>query len=1118
MATITEQTLERIRQLQGVAQGADVDQLQKIKQAIARTKANRTIAMQIEQLEPGRGEELLGDTGRTAMNALGAVGHFLDTPGRELIRRPIAKGMEYFGAIPEGTSQSKSISSSEIMRAAGMPDNFMTSILGFTGDVVSDPLIYLKAPIALSKLASKFGSIANVPLTKVGAEAIGKRATEYFKAAGNKGYTSAFNKAKGEFEEAARSQIIDPKFIEKGGIKVGIPFTSIERTLIPGSSFKRANSVIRSAMDQNAIGKHILPVFDDIALKASSIFKKAGVYDVDTQVAMQKYDQDLALSQVATKEFMTQTVGPWWDTGWMKAGKNKKNMGAIRDAIENLRSADDKVSTAFDFLPTATRSLKNLSEAKSDVGKITKFFDEMITNPTGDHAMRFKEGLKNSDFVGDDGFRTAAESAKQIQVAFSDKWNQMAEVLGKDAAPKFWAAYMPLVMKLGKNKRAMAGNVNAQTVSGMITGVGKAGRQFETYHDAVDFIHTVAKEQGIENVGRYLEVVDDPAQLISSSLLAADRAIALKKYSNHMVELAQRTVIPGRGKFAGIAFKVKNADQLPNPHEGLVKMTDEMRELHYGGRGGGQTNPALAAAKTPQQSDAIARRLMEEGEKLQTPGSDFIPKTVNVLETIDLPDGQYFGRREIVEGLNSLAPLDGSGKFRSEVAGWFQNLTNNFKRGVTQGFASFHIRNAYSDTIRQLEDDLVGSIKNGGERQVQALLIMGNKKGTFKTAAGAEISFDEIRELFKANLQGFKVGRGDYTQSFLNEMRQSHGSLKHMAAKYMGFMERSGVAVENHGKMLGYLNAIDRGLDPSTDAVSRVFRTHFNYGWITEADKQIKKVIPFWIWQKKAAQHIFTQMIENPGSQSTILRGLQGLETELPRGLGINPLTEAQRSVLPEFLQEGPVIPFWADSEVSGDIGLASGLDITQGELSKLAMFNAPSFSDFKRQMAQFASMMNPAIKIPAELLAGQDFFFGTPIDDLSRTTAEGEKKYQFRQNVTAPFSEKRLNALEDPVSRRFIEFAALLASTIPGLSGTAALGRIISEKRRVEGLYEAAKQRDIGKTIGAGANLLAGVRVRPQNIQNLTIQRTAGGASAKNEQLRQKLYELRRAAAGTQQ
>lgn len=128
------------------------------------------------------------------------------------------------------------------------------------------------------------------------------------------------------------------------------------------------------------------------------------------------------------------------------------------------------------------------------------------------------------------------------------------------------------------------------------------------------------------------------------------------------------------------------------------------------------------------------------------------------------------------------------------------------------------------------------------------------------------------------------------------------------------------------------------------DAMSTVYRYHFDYAPKAATDIErsvLKRLIPFYTWQRNAIPLMVEQLIETPGRMSSFYKAIRNADD----GSG-----EINRTLLPSFLERDPAI-------MAGGQAI-SGLGLPPNEALKF----------FDDPIGTVEGMITPALKIPIEL------------------------------------------------------------------------------------------------------------------------------------------------------
>lgn len=160
--------------------------------------------------------------------------------------------------------------------------------------------------------------------------------------------------------------------------------------------------------------------------------------------------------------------------------------------------------------------------------------------------------------------------------------------------------------------------------------------------------------------------------------------------------------------------------------------------------------------------------------------------------------------------------------------------------------------------------------------------------------------------------------------------------------------------VENWGRMTHYLYRRRWLKEDPTEAARHVREAHFDYESLTNFEKKIRNnFIPFYTWTRKNIPYQIRQITEHPGRYSSFYK----MYNEM------NYITESEEGggIVPDFIKEG--------------LGFRIGTDEFL-----LPQFGPSDVARLETPLEDFGLMLNPALKIPAELLTNRSFLTGAPI------------------------------------------------------------------------------------------------------------------------------------------
>jgi len=235
-----------------------------------------------------------------------------------------------------------------------------------------------------------------------------------------------------------------------------------------------------------------------------------------------------------------------------------------------------------------------------------------------------------------------------------------------------------------------------------------------------------------------------------------------------------------------------------------------------------------------------------------------------------LKEGDVILQRRIAAMYQNLTVLDKQPQLFGRT---FNALTNLFKTYATLS-PGFHVRNAMSGIFMNTSDGV------GLARQFEGANLWGKyMKGGADWLEGQD---QRVKDAFEAAFASGAGGR--FTEagvaggmSDLKSETLASWYDKLASNKATRFSQRWGERVEGALRLGMALDSLDRG-ESISGALSRITRVHFDYGQISQFDKQMKPFIPFWtfmsrnlplqisqMWTKPQAYQIYASVVRNFG-------------------------------------------------------------------------------------------------------------------------------------------------------------------------------------------------------------------------------------------------------------
>jgi len=161
---------------------------------------------------------------------------------------------------------------------------------------------------------------------------------------------------------------------------------------------------------------------------------------------------------------------------------------------------------------------------------------------------------------------------------------------------------------------------------------------------------------------------------------------------------------------------------------------------------------------------------------------------------------------------------------------------------------------------------------------------------------------------------------------------------------------------ENWGRLAHYMYRREHEKLSPARAAAEVKAAHFDYEDLTEKEQWIKRnIIPFYTWTRKNIPFQVKQLASRPGRFAAFPKAMNEAEYAATEG-------ETEGGVVPDYLKDSMAfrVPFGDNMYFMPQIGAAD-----------LKLLQDPT---------KIAGMMNPALKIPTELLMNKSLSTGAPI------------------------------------------------------------------------------------------------------------------------------------------
>lgn len=336
---------------------------------------------------------------------------------------------------------------------------------------------------------------------------------------------------------------------------------------------------------------------------------------------------------------------------------------------------------------------------------------------------------------------------------------------------------------------------------------------------------------------------------------------------------------------------------------------------------------------TKEFNDAVEKMLTKQGRV--------------VAENFNMPS--YSVNKNINEILSNINKIN-DGKTVRELSRFLGTYTGFFKAYATLS-PGFHVRNSISNTFQLFAAGADVKNMNAGLKLWRSLGEHVRNGGTLETW----LASDSVPEALKvhARVAGevtLGLGGGKTDDAFAEFIQGGTNALSDN--RFTRTSRRVGQRVEGSARFMLAFDSSVKGMD-FTESFNRTRRFLIDYNDPTILDETIRNVIPFWTWMSRNVPlQIITQWT-NPKPYVIYQRFVNNFRVE-------------DDEQLPEFLRRQNPIKVGNNTYLTPDLPFMS----TERTVEDLG------------NPRRLASMLNPGVRVPMELLGGQQFFTGREFDN----------------------------------------------------------------------------------------------------------------------------------------
>lgn len=300
-----------------------------------------------------------------------------------------------------------------------------------------------------------------------------------------------------------------------------------------------------------------------------------------------------------------------------------------------------------------------------------------------------------------------------------------------------------------------------------------------------------------------------------------------------------------------------------------------------------------------------------------------------------------------------------------------------WKPSVTAWRPSFSVRNLTSGYFQAMME-FGGNVFDADTTQLSMKMVTSKNADEVIEFAGRKMSIKEWRDLaIKSGItNGFVSADINTVQELLAKnlkaTTESTGTLSDIARHPLQTMEKASAGVEDYLRNLTFLSAIKKGYSEQF-AADFVRNTQFDYADLSEIERKIKTVLPFYTWLRNNLPKQVFDMMDDPGLYQILLNRVPQASREA------SGMTDEEWENTPEWVRNLFPITMGKDKKT----GRYRLFDTTL-PYQDLATFSSPL-----DVVAETVTMLHPLLKTPLETWLNKNLYTGGALESYSGQTAE---------------------------------------------------------------------------------------------------------------------------------
>lgn len=253
--------------------------------------------------------------------------------------------------------------------------------------------------------------------------------------------------------------------------------------------------------------------------------------------------------------------------------------------------------------------------------------------------------------------------------------------------------------------------------------------------------------------------------------------------------------------------------------------------------------------------------------------------------------------------------------------------------------------------------------------------------------------------------------------------------------KPVAIIEEASRFTDGANRLVPYLKNLYEGMAPK-EAANLVNAIQVNYkpeAFTAFERKVLKRVMPFYSFASRMVPETIKQLMERPGGG--IAQALRA--SNAPR---------SKEAFIPDYVSEGTAIPVGKDGRY------LTGFGMMHESLGDVAALRPSATGTVTRTAQKLGAMLNPALKLPIELMTGVNMYTGRPQRELYQFPTDEPIVNMLLGNTPLSRSVNTVRKLTD--DRKSIPDKALALTTgigVTDLSGGIQRAKELTAKRLLE-------------------------------------------------------------------